>query len=231
MPRPDLAILMPVYNERATVAAAVADALEAPLPVKSRELVVVDDGSSDGTREILKNGGWPDNVLVLFHERNRGKGAAVQTALSAANARFAAILDADLEYEAASLGPMLEPLLSGQSQAVFGSRAFLSHTSYNFWYVIGNKAVTLACNLIYNSWISDLMTCHKAMSLELFRSLDLHEHGFAIEPEIAGKLLRRGVLIYEVQVSYKARSRDSGKKLTALDGLRVLKALLRYRVA
>ncbi len=125
---------------------------------------------------------------------------------------------------------MLEPLLSGHSEAVFGNRAFLSHSSYNFWYVVGNKAVTLACNVIYNSWISDVMTCHKAMSLELFRSLDLRERGFGIEPEIAAKLLRRGVRIYEVPVSYEARSREAGKKLTALDGLRVLRTLLRYRL-
>ena len=207
MPAPELTILMPVYNERATVEAAIKDALETKLPVKSRKLVIVDDGSTDGTRELLSNGSWPEHVRVLFHERNRGKGAALQTALREATGRFAAILDADLEYEAASIGPMLEPLLSGHSEAVFGNRAFLSHSSYNFWYVVGNKAVTLACNVIYNSWISDVMTCHKAMSLELFRLLDLRERGFGIEPEIAAKLLRRGVRIYEVPVSYEARSR------------------------
>jgi len=222
---------MPVYDERATVEQAIADALEAELPVASRELVVVDDGSTDGTRELLRDGSWPDNVKVLLHDRNRGKGAALRTALDEAGGRFASILDADLEYEAASIGPMLEPLLNGHAQAVFGNRAFLSHSSYNFWYVVGNKAVTLACNVIYNSWISDVMTCHKAMSLELWRSLDLRERGFAIEPEIAAKLLRRGIRIYEVPVSYEARSREAGKKLTALDGLRVLGTLLRYRVA
>ena len=230
MSRPDLTILMPVYNERATVERAIADAVGTELPIESRELVIVDDGSTDGTRELLQNGSWPENVRIVFHERNSGKGAALRTALGEARGRYAAILDADLEYEAASIGPMLEPLLNGHAQAVFGNRAFLSHSSYNFWYVVGNKAVTLACNVIYNSWISDVMTCHKAMSLELWRSLELRERGFAIEPEIAAKLLRRGVRIYEVPVSYEARSREAGKKLTALDGLRVLRTLLRYRV-
>lgn len=231
MPGPDLSILMPVYNERATIASAIADALETELPVGSRELIIVDDGSSDGTREFLRDGALPEGVRAVFHDRNRGKGAALQSALAAATGRFAAILDADLEYEAASLGPMLEPLLSGHAEAVFGTRAFHSHTSFNFWYVIGNKAVTLACNLIYNSWISDVMTCHKAMSTELFRSLDLRERGFGIEPEIAAKLLRRGIRIYEVPVSYEARPREAGKKLTALDGLRVIRTLLRCRIA
>jgi len=230
VPETDLSIPMPVFNERATIEAAIADALETELPVAARELIVVDDGSSDGTRELLRDTDWPDGVVVHFHDRNRGKGAAPQTALAQASGRFSAILDADLEYEAASLGPMLAPLLSGHAEAVFGTRAFHSHTSFNFWYVIGNKAVTLACNLICNSWISDVRTCHKAMSTELFRALRLRERGFGIEPEIAAKLLRRGIRIYEVPVSYEARAREAGKKLTALDGLRVIGTLLRCRV-
>ena len=225
-----ISILMPVYNERSTVEAAIADALGADLPVDERELVLVDDGSTDGTRELLANGSWPENMKVVMHDRNRGKGAAIRTALEHATGDYAAVLDADLEYEASDLGHLLQPLLDGRAKVVFGTRAFTSHSAFSFWYVMGNKSVTLATNVLYNSWISDVMTCHKAMRTDLFRSLRLRERGFAIEPEIAARVLRSGERIYEVPVAYNARSRDAGKKLTALDGLRVLRTLLRCRV-
>jgi len=225
-----LSILMPVFNERTTVERAIDDALTAELPVESRQLVIVDDGSTDGTRELLREDKWPDNVTLVFHEQNRGKGAALQTGLQHATGEYAAILDADLEYKAADLAPLLEPLLSGNSRVVFGTRSWSSHSAFSFWYVMGNKGVTFATNVIYNCWISDVMTCHKAMSTELFRSLRLRERGFAIEPEITARVLRAGERIYEVPISYAARSREEGKKLTALDGLRVLKTLVRCRV-
>jgi glycosyltransferase involved in cell wall biosynthesis len=228
---PTLSILMPVFNERATVEGAIADALGAELPVESRELVVVDDGSTDGTRGILRATSWPENVKVLYHDRNRGKGAAVRSALANASGEYAAILDADLEYRASDLAPILAPLLAGEASVVFGTRAWSAHTAFSFWYVVGNRCVTLATNVIYNCWISDVMTCHKAMRTELFRSLPLRERGFAIEPEIAARVLRAGERIYEVPISYRARSRAEGKKLTAADGLRVLRTLIRCRFA
>lgn len=224
-----LSILMPVYNERRTIEAAIADALEAVLPVE-RELVVVDDGSNDGTAQLLRDGTWPTAMKVAFHDRNRGKGVAVRTALSHATGEFAAVLDADLEYRASDLGRMLEPLLAGDASVVFGTRAWHAHSSYGFWYVMGNKFVTFATNLLYDCWISDVMTGHKAMRTELFRSLKLKERGFAIEPEIAARVLRAGARIYEVPITYRARSREEGKKLTAIDGLRVVRTLLRCRV-
>ena len=226
----DLSILMPVFNERATVEPAIADALEAELPVARRELIVVDDGSTDGTRELLGAHTWPENVRVVFHAENEGKGAAVRTALGHASCAFAAILDADLEYRAADLAGLLEPLVSGEARVVFGSRAWTSQSSFSFWYVMGNKAVTFATNVLYNCWISDVMTCHKAMSTDLFRSLPLRERGFGIEPEIAARVLRAGERIHEVPISYKARGREAGKKLTAFDGIRVLRTLVRCRV-
>jgi dolichol-phosphate hexosyltransferase len=225
-----LSILMPVFNERATVEAAIADALGAELPVPQRELLIVDDGSTDGTRELLDGREWGDGVRVLLHDRNLGKGAAVRTALGAATGTISAILDADLEYEAAGLSDVIQPILDGRSNVVFGTRAWTSHSAFGFWYVMGNKAVTFATNVLYNSWISDVMTCQKAMRTELFRSLRLRERGFAIEPEIAARVLRSGERIYEVPVEYAARSREAGKKLTALDGVRVLRTLLRCRV-
>jgi dolichol-phosphate hexosyltransferase len=225
-----LSILMPVFNECSTVHAAIDDALTAELPVESRELIVVDDGSTDGTRELLRATEWPDDVTLVFHERNVGKGAAVRTALQHASEDFSAILDADLEYRAADLADVLEPLVSGEARVVFGTRAWTSQSSFSFWYVIGNKSVTFATNVLYNCWISDVMTGHKAMPTELFRSLPLRERGFAIEPEIAARVLRSGERIHEVPIHYRARSREAGKKLTAADGLRVLRTLVRCRV-
>ena len=225
-----LSILMPVFNERGTVEAAIDDALTAELPVSSRQLVVVDDGSTDGTREFLASSTFPDAVTVVYHDRNLGKGAAVRTALGHATEEFAAILDADLEYHASDLGHVLEPLLSGEAHVVFGTRAWTSQSSFSFWYVVGNKAVTFATNVLYNCWISDVMTCHTAMRTELVRSLPLRVRGFAIEPEIAARLLLAGERIHEVPISYRARGREAGKKLTAFDGLRVVRTLVRCRV-
>jgi dolichol-phosphate hexosyltransferase len=227
--KPDVTILMPVFNERATIEAAITDALGAELPVATRQLVIIDDGSTDGTREWLAQAQLPDDVEVVPHAKNRGKGAAIRTGLEHASGTYSAILDADLEYAAADLGPVLEPLLAGRAQVVFGTRAWTSQSSFSFWYVMGNKSVTMATNVLYNCWISDVMTCHKAMSTQLFRSLKLRERGFAIEPEIAARVLQSGERIYEVPIGYAARSRDEGKKLTALDGVKVLRTLVRCK--
>ena len=224
-----LTVVMPAFNERATIARAIQSVLDAELP--SFELVVVDDGSTDGTRELLGGNAWPEQVRVLFHERNRGKGAAIRTALAEAGGRYTTILDADLEYSPGDIPALLEPLARGDADAVYGTRGFQSHSAYSFWYVVGNHAVSLAANIIFNSWVSDIMTGHKALETQLFRSLDLRERGFAIEAEITARLLKRGIRIYEVPVTYRARSREEGKKLTALDGLRVLRTLLRCRFA
>jgi glycosyltransferase involved in cell wall biosynthesis len=225
----ELTVLMPVYNERETVEEAIRSVLDSGVS-DAFELIVVDDGSRDGTTELLRDGSWPDSVRVLHHEKNRGKGAALRTGLAEARGTFSTVFDADLEYAARDIGALLEPLRDGE-QAVFGTRGFQSHSAYSFWYVVGNFFVTFLTNLLYNSWISDVMTGHKAMRTELFRSLKLRERGFAIEPEIAARLLRRKIRIFEVPITYKARSREEGKKLTALDGLRVVRTLLRCRIA
>jgi glycosyltransferase involved in cell wall biosynthesis len=227
---PSLTILMPVYNEASTVLAAIDDALGAELPVARRELIVVDDGSTDGTRELLRSAELPAHVRLCEHDRNRGKGAALRTGLTHATGDYTAVLDADLEYHAADLGALLHPVLAGDATVVFGTRMWSSHAAYSFWYVIGNKAVTFATNVLYNCWISDVMTCHKLMPTELFRGLKLRERGFAIEPEIAARVLLSGERIYEVPITYRARSREAGKKLTATDGLRVLRTLIRCRL-
>jgi dolichol-phosphate hexosyltransferase len=220
---------MPVFNERLRLERAI-DAVLAAEISDDFELIVVDDGSTDGTRDILENGVWPANVRVLYHDRNRGKGAALRTALADARGLYTTIMDADLEYDPTDIPALLAHLRNGDSTAVFGTRGFQSHSAYSFWYVVGNRTVTFVANLVYNSWISDMMTGQKAMHTDLFRSLKLRERGFAIEAEITARLLRDGVRIYEVPIMYNARSREEGKKLTALDGLRVLRTLARCRV-
>jgi glycosyltransferase involved in cell wall biosynthesis len=223
-----LSVLMPVYNERARVEQAIAEVLATELPTDI-ELIVVDDGSTDGTREILRNGRWDQRLRYFEHDHNRGKGAAVQTALSMATGEYAAIFDADLEYEPADLGVLLPPLLAGKANVAFGVRAFDGYSAHSFWFVIGNRGVTLACNILFNVFLHDIMTCQKVMRTELFKSLDLNATGFAIEAEITARLLNKGERIYEVPVQYHARSNAEGKKLTAYDGLRTVAMLLRCR--
>jgi len=225
-----LSILMPVYNERERVEQAIADVLATELPSEF-ELIVVDDGSTDGTRDILRGGDWDGRVRLLEHPENRGKGAAVQTALAEANGEFSAIFDADLEYDPADLGLLMPPLLDGRANACFGVRAFDGYTSHSFLFVLGNKGVTLACNVLFNVYLHDIMTCHKMIRTETFRSLPLRSPGFAIEPEITARLVQRGERIFEVPVHYRARATEEGKKLTARDGFRVLATLVRCRLS
>src|SRR5881275_183733 len=223
-----LSILMPVYNERERVERAIAEVLDTPLPTEF-ELIVVDDGSTDGTREILRGGDWDGRVRLFEHPENRGKGAAVQTALAQAQGEYSAIFDADLEYDPADLGLLMPPLLDRRANACFGVRAFDGYTSHSFLFVLGNKGVTLACNVLFNVYLHDIMTCHKMIRTDLFRSLALRSPGFAIEPEITARLVQRRERIFEVPVHYHARTSDEGKKLTAKDGFRVLKTLIRDR--
>jgi glycosyltransferase involved in cell wall biosynthesis len=223
-----LSILMPVYNERERVAEAITEVLRTDLPSEF-ELIIVDDGSTDGTREILHGNAWDDRVRLFEHPANRGKGAAVQTALAQARGAYAAVFDADLEYDPGDLGLLLPPLLEGRVNACFGVRAFNGYTSHSFLYVLGNKGVTLACNVLFNVYLRDIMTCQKMIRTDVFRSLPLRAAGFSIEPEIAARLIQRGERIFEVPVQYRARSTDEGKKLTAVDGLRVVGTLLRCR--
>jgi glycosyltransferase involved in cell wall biosynthesis len=223
-----LSILMPVYNERERVEEAISEVLATELPGPF-ELIVVDDGSVDGTREILRARDWGENLRLFEHEHNRGKGAAIQTALAEARGDYAAIFDADLEYDPADLAVLMPPLMDGRANACFGVRAFDGYTSHSFLFVLGNKGVTFVCNVLFNVYLHDIMTCHKMIRTDLFRSLPLRSAGFAIEPEITARLVQRGERIFEVPVHYRARSNEEGKKLTALDGFRVIATLLRCR--
>ena len=221
---------MPAFNEEATIIEAVQAALDAELPVDGREVIVVENGSRDRTRELLRTHPWPPEVKVIEIDENRGKGGAVRLAVEQAEGTYMAVLDADLEYDPVDYAKMLPPLRDG-FDAVLGTRYWQSHSAFGYWYVIGNKAISTAANMMFNSYLSDCMVGMKVMPVELFRSLGLSENGFGFDAEVVARLLRRKARIYEVPVHYRARSREEGKKLRATDGLRMLKVFLKCRFA
>jgi glycosyltransferase involved in cell wall biosynthesis len=222
-----LSVLMPVFNEARTIDMAIKRVLDVSYPCEM-ELVVVDDGSTDDTPRFLANGSDP-RVVQHRHPVNRGKGAAIRTAARLATGDYLIICDADLEYSPEEIPALLRPVIAGDAEVVYGTRSFGSHTAYSFWYVVGNKAVTMAANALFDAWISDLETCFKLLPLPLYRSLEIRSAGFGMEAEITGKLLKLGWRPYEVNISYQARSRAEGKKLTWRDGVEALWILSRIR--
>ncbi|MBA3418929.1 MAG: glycosyltransferase family 2 protein [Geodermatophilaceae bacterium] len=223
-----LSILMPVFNEEATLATAVKRVLDVEYPCDI-ELVIVNDGSTDGTVGVL-------DTLVdarinrVEHPVNRGKGAAIRTAAAAASGSYVIMCDADLEYAPEEIPALLKPVLDGETDVVYGNRTFGSHSAFSFWYVMGNKLVTTAANVLFNSYLGDLETCFKLMPLALYRDLDIRSPGFGMEAEITGKLLKRGIRPFEVPITYRARNREEGKKMTWRDGVEALWILARLRI-
>jgi dolichol-phosphate hexosyltransferase len=223
---PYLSVLIPALNEGSTLGAVLEQVLRVD---ESMEVILVDDGSTDNTWRVMEAATDGGRVRAFRHDRNRGKGAAVRTALQHARGEVVIIQDADLEYSPSEFPLLLKPIREGRASVVYGSRTFSSHESFSFWYVVGNRAVTLATNVLYNCYLSDMETCYKVMPRSVALALDLQARGFELEPEITAKLLRLGQRIYEVPVSYTARSREEGKKLTAMDGVKAVRTLLRYR--
>jgi dolichol-phosphate hexosyltransferase len=222
-----LSILVPVYNEEATLSRVLKRVLDVDYPCEV-EVVVVDDGSRDATPELLDQID-DQRVAVHRHTVNRGKGAAIRTAAGVATGDFMVICDADLEYDPADIPRLLAPVIAQDAEVVYGTRTFSSHTSYSFWFVLGNRCVTTFANVLFNCYIRDLETCFKLMPLALYRELGIRSAGFGMEAEITGKLLRRGYRPYEVPISYRARTRAEGKKLTWRDGVEALWILARAR--
>ena len=219
---------MPVYNEFTTLTSAMKEVLSVDFPCEI-ELIVVDDGSTDGTRDLYHSFESDPRVSIRLHERNQGKGAAIRTAAAVATGDYLIMCDADLEYSPSEIPSLLAPVLAEEAEVVYGTRTFGSHNSYSYAYVLGNKAVTTFANVLFNCYISDLETSFKLMPADLYRKLDVRETGFGMEAEVTGKLLRRGYRPYEVPITYKARSREAGKKLTWRDGAEALWILLRER--
>jgi len=224
-----LSILVPVYNEAKTVEQIIKRVLDVSFPCPV-EVVIVDDASTDGTAEIIDR--FRDERLVKHrHHVNKGKSAAIRTAAATATGDFVVPLDADLEYLPEEIPKLLEPVLRGEAEVVYGSRTFGSHSAYSFWYVMGNKALTTFANVLFDAYIADLETCFKLMSLDLLRSLNITSDGFGMEAEITGKLLARRIRPFEVPVTYRARSREAGKKITWKDGVQAVWILARIRLA
>ena len=239
-----LSIVMPVYNEIGTIADIIqrVRAVDLKVPVGygpedgavvelDREIVVVDDGSTDGTRRILRALEDRLGVTVILHERNQGKGAAVRTGLDHASGEVVLIQDADLEYDPRDFPALLQPILEGRSQVVYGSRFRGGPTkAMFFWHMLGNRFLTLVTNILYNTILSDMETCYKVFTREVAEQLDLKAPGWGFDPEITAQILKRGYRIYEVPISYTGREFEEGKKISWRDGLTVLWTLIKYRL-
>jgi glycosyltransferase involved in cell wall biosynthesis len=226
---PLLTVVMPVYNESATVEEMVGRVLAMPLRI---ELIAVDDASTDGSREILERLAAQKGFRVLLQERNLGKGAAVRRGFGEATGDVIVIQDADLEYDPVDIPELVAPIRSGVADAVFGSRLIggRPQRAHLFWHKVGNRALSLLTNVLYNTTLSDMETGYKAFTLEVLRSIEpLYESDFRIEPELTAKICRGGFRIYEVPIAYYGRSYDEGKKITWRDGFPAVYALVKYR--
>jgi dolichol-phosphate hexosyltransferase len=223
-----LSILMPVYNELMTVDSAIKEVLGVDFPCET-ELVIVDDGSTDGTRDLYPAITADPRVVLRLHDRNQGKGAAIRTAAQAASGDYVIMCDADREYFPAEIPMLLAPVIDGDAEVVYGTRTFGSHNAYSYLYVLGNRVVTTWANILFNCYLSDLESCFKLLPARLYRELSVRSTGFGMEAEITGKLLRRGIRPYEIPINYRARSREAGKKLTWRDGLAAMWILMWVR--
>ena len=223
-----LSVIIPVYNERNTVAEAIRRSRSVEIPL-DREIVVVDDGSSDGTTQILSQL-QDSTVRVVFHDVNRGKGAAIRTGLTHVTGDLVLIQDADLEYDPEDWPKLLAPVLKGKARVVYGSRFTGERRNMMFWHWVGNRFLSLVTNALYNTTLSDMETCYKLFDRKVLSGITIKSNRFDFEPEITAKVLRRGYRIYEVPISYAGREYHEGKKITWKDGFRALYTLIRYRV-
>jgi len=222
---PLLSVVMPVYNERTTIDEIVRRVLAVPLRV---ELVVVDDGSEDGTREILEQLQC-ELRFKLLRQKNAGKGAALRRGFAEVTGDLVVIQDADLEYSPEEYPQLIELICDDKADVVYGSRFLGRHRAFMFAHYMGNKLVTFATNVLYNTMLTDMETCYKAMRINVLRSMKLKSNGFGIEPEITAKIFKRGYRVYEVPITYAGRGYEQGKKITWRAGFGALWVLLKYR--
>ena len=226
-----LSLIMPVYNEDATFKTVLTElgAVDMPVPW---ELIIVDDGSTDGgvyniNREWVRHA---DNVRVVRSSGNHGKGTALRKGFSLAEGDILGVQDADLEYDPRQIPVMIEPIVQGSADVVFGTREFGTHTSYSFWHVVGNKMLSVAASALFNRYVTDVYTGYKFFTRARYEQLRLTAIGFEIEAELVGGLLRSGARVMEVPITYQARSREAGKKIRARDGLKGLGRMIRIRL-
>lgn len=228
---PLLSILMPVYNEAGTIHEIVSRVEAVDLGDVRKELIIVDDGSQDGTREVLKKMSEGSPHKIYFHGQNMGKGAALRTALTYAEGDIILIQDADLEYDPAEYTELVKPILEGRADVVYGSRLSGAKVAraFNFWHYIGNKMLTFITNVLYNSILSDMETCYKVFRADVIKNFQIKSNKFDFEPEITAKVLKRKYKLYEMPISYYGRDFSEGKKITWRDGFSAIWALIKYR--
>ena len=226
LPDPLLSVVMPVFNEAATVEEIIRRVLAVPLRI---ELIVVDDCSTDGTRDLLARLQTELGFTLLLQPRNRGKGAALRRGFEVVTGDLVVIQDADLEYSPEEFPQLIELICDGRADVVFGSRFLGRHRVFLFTHYLGNRLLTLLTNVLYNTMLTDMETCYKVMRTEVLRSMTLESNGFGIEPELTAKIFQRELRVYEVPISYDGRGYDEGKKIGWRDGVVALWVLLKYR--
>ena len=222
-----LSVIIPCFNERATVDELIDRVHAVPI---DKQVIVVDDCSTDGSRDLLCGRARDKgDITLVLRDRNGGKGAAVQAGLTKASGDVVIIQDADLEYDPADYPLVLRPIQTGKSKVVYGSRFIGEHRAMYFWHSVGNKTLTLLCNVLFDTTLTDMETCYKAFTIDIAKRLRLREPGWGFDPEITARILRMGQRIYEVPISYAGREFNEGKKISWHDGFVVLLTLLRYR--
>lgn len=225
-----LSIVIPCYNEKNTIQDIVTAVKNSPIPEK--EIIIVDDYSTDGTRDVLKNSITSQVDKVIYHEKNQGKGAALRTGFKHATGDVVVVQDADLEYDPKEYSILMEPIVSGQADVVFGSR-FMSnrpHRVVYFWHRMGNHLLTLLSNMFTNLNLTDMETCYKMFRREIIQSIEIEESRFGFEPEITAKVAALRCRIYEVGISYYGRTYEEGKKIGWKDGFRAIYAIIKYNL-
>ncbi len=220
-------VVIPCFNERETVLELIDRVHASPV---DKEVIVVDDCSTDGTRALLQQRlKQRGDIILHLRDRNGGKGAAVQDGLRRATGDVVIVQDADLEYDPADFPVLLRPIQTGKAKVVYGSRFIGEHKAMYFWHSLGNQMLTLLCNVLFDTTLTDMETCYKVFSIDIARSLKLREPGWGFDPEITARILKMGNRIYEVPISYAGREFNEGKKITWQDGFVVLLTLVRYR--
>jgi glycosyltransferase involved in cell wall biosynthesis len=228
--KPTLSIIVPVFNENKTLLPLLEKVQSVRLRGLQKQIIVVDDGSADGTREILKKMKNP-HIEVYYHDKNRGKGAAIRTAIPHTTGDYVVVQDADLEYDPADYEKLLGPLLEGLADVVYGSRFMGTHQAFVFTHYLGNIFLSSVTTLLYGTVLTDMETCYKVFKGEILRGLTLRSNRFEFEPEVTAKLLKQNYKIYEMPISYRGRGFSEGKKITWRDGITALWCLIRYRVS